>query len=204
MTIQSDSAPGGSQSARLGALDLQFNGAPSADGQISTFSIQFDRSGTRPYIQLAMRFGLTDVQPGGEDDLPGEEFLRPSALLGRPLVVSLGTGSPVGAAPSFYLAFVETTSQGQSQAISLTLTRSDSAPPASQRTVVVIDSQPFLIARVQVPSFLQGADQTSQAGSWSNTAANGARWQIAGGFIWGWRPPGASSLGPCWARIRLV
>ena len=173
---------GAGQNARLGALDLQFNGAPSADGQVSTFSVQFDQASGRPYVDVSMRFGLTDVQPGGEDDLPGEEFLAPNAQLGRPLVIPLESGpAQAGAAASYFLDFREQTQPRQSQAITLTLTRSDSAPAASERKVVVIDSQPFLVARVGISSFLQGADQTSQAGTWSNQSDSGARWQIAGG-----------------------
>ena len=163
------------QRLRLGALDLEFTGR-NDDIQQSVFSVNFNSpagstplTGAGPLVHFDLFFSLNDARPGGEDELP--EGAPP--VLTKPLLIA-----PVQSAPgSFTLEFHETTAAAANQQVNLNLTSKGQAGTSS-RKLIVLDAEPFMVARVNLPKFL-ASDNSNRVASWNNSGLAGAGWEVA-------------------------
>ncbi|HEX8210823.1 MAG TPA: hypothetical protein VF584_11655 [Longimicrobium sp.] len=202
------------QTVRVGALDLGIDPLPQADAKpgewLATVSFrpggaaEFRRS--LPIVDLTAVLRLATVEPGAQDPLPGEEFVaedeppeRGGAASGfrrrLPLVIPHTALEPEKADPSggFVVEARERTLDAASQTITLNLKRPEDAetPEGADRAValdriLVIDTEPFLVARVEVPPLLSPDPLLgAEIGNWSNRSPEGAGWELrarAGGF----------------------
>lgn len=177
----SDSDP---RTVRVGSLDLTFSQKDHEKQKSSTFSGDIVRSGgiERLDVEIASQLAVTTAAPGGQDGLPQDEFaqdLPDEFERERAIVIPLG---PPGSGP-FLLDVEETTfhpytREPRSQTLKMRLL--DTAPedqPASVQSVVVLDRQPFLVAKVDVPPFRAVGD-IREVGNWSGDSPHGASWEL--------------------------
>jgi hypothetical protein len=201
-------APGAAveaQMVRVGALDLGIDPLPKAERGDWLVAVSFrpgDAAEFRrslPIVDLAAALRLTTVEPGAQDPLPGEEFVPEDEPPERgggasgfrprpPLVIPHTALEPeqADASGGFVLEARERTLDAASQTITLNLKRPEGAggtgeaggAVASDR-ILVIDPEPFLVARVEVPP-LQRPDPLlgAEIGNWSNRSPEGAGWEL--------------------------
>ncbi len=178
---------------RLGSLDLTFQAdLPSPKRSILNGDILPAFPGTPsglPYTNSLLSLTASAVAPGGQDPLPEEQFAQnlPESFGNRrqpPVLIPLGKPEP----RKLELRAVEKTAADSSQTLTMQLFDREQEQSEAGRSVVVIDRQPFLVAKVSVPSF-QGSAETSEIGNWSGSSPHGASWElnsrsgIAGGFV---------------------
>jgi hypothetical protein len=184
---------------RIGSLDLTPSGAP----QVNVCAVGFQNIPALPdfwvprILELKGSLPLSDVQPGGQDE-PADpvatqtidaiaasqlsdddsRLFRASFVRGESLVLPVPPLSP-STAP-FTVGWQEQC-EGQTNQ-NLTLTISASAAGGNPTDVVVIDPQPFTMARVQLPSLSSTASAiTNQVAVFSNSFPEGSGWRIAAG-----------------------
>jgi hypothetical protein len=130
--------------------------------------------------------------PGPADQVDPPDVIRARFVREPPVVI---LSNDAVAPDRFTLDMDENANSNQSQNLSMRLYLRDSGganvpkplrpPPGDDGTqrLVVIDRNPFLVARVNAPSFqgLAGADGSREVGIWSETGFEGASWALAGG-----------------------
>jgi len=178
---------------RIGSLDLTPSGAPVFPLCIARFDAQplFDNFWV-PRIGITNgSMALGDAQPGGQDDpadpvaaqvaeavaATGEsqEFLN-FFQRAEPFVISVASSTGQG----FKLGWQEGSVAGFNQSLTLSLTAT--SPGTGAIDVLVIDPQPFTVARVQLPGLASAASAaTSEVAQWSNSFPEGPSWRIAAG-----------------------
>lgn len=228
------------QLSRVGALDLIFPDRATitpriSDDQLSADSqlkVCFRKAALGdPYaaelltVNIKGRLALFDLMPGGQDDLPGEEFVaseaqgacstdtptseeqfeaeleqrfqrkRPllipfPAPLANALTKNSDNRSPLQPGekrkPEFILDYDERTEAAQSQTLSMRLIEYQGGGNSSQtrgkQRLIVLDTQPFLIAMVEAPAFAGQLDKEGirEIGNWSGTSDQGANWELVG------------------------
>ena len=168
--------------------------------------------GTLPNVDLSLQLRVERLEPGGQDNLPDEPYSpdalsvaiptvpagpnvtdAPTLIEARfvrepPVVIMANDTAPAG---RFTLEWDESAGSNQSQSLSMTLYMRDAGDVSQQPAVgsdtsmrlVVIDRNPFLVARVSAPPFagLAGADGSRQVAAWMESAPGGASWELAGG-----------------------
>ena len=197
-TAGTSPAPGG---VRIGSLDL----TPSQSPQVNICTVGFQNIPGLPdfwiprILELKGTLPLADVQPGGQDepadpvatqtmdaiaatDLTNHKddqtLFQDSFVRGPALVLPVPPQSP--SAALFTLGWVEQCVSGTNQ--NLTLTISATAAGGNATDVMVIDPQPFTMARVQLPGLASTASAiTNQVAVFSNSFPEGPGWRIAAG-----------------------
>lgn len=209
---------------RLGALELAF---PAATPDIPTDLKPYDEIGVgkvevrlRPgreaangdvlpdlvhVEQLSLQLAVSAMRPGGQDDVPGEEFVaefeetadtraereyearfvRPRPLVLAPFGASAAEQQDEAqlqpADKDFVLSITEAARPSRSQTVSLALSTRKIAPRETSYDLLVIDPTPFLVARVQVRDF--GRDVlgavTSEIANFSTRS--GSAWELSAG-----------------------
>jgi hypothetical protein len=170
------------QVLRIGAFDLDFPkdqraaGQPDRPGQLLQLWMD-PHPGTpprwSPYLHISLALDVADFGPGSQD-LPELASVTQDDRA-QPVLIDLATA----AAPSGPLALEleeRAFPDGERQAVDLRLT----APGPGKvpgRNVVVLDGEPFLVARVGFPE-LAGTDESSLIAEWQSDSVDGARWQI--------------------------
>lgn len=197
-TAGTSPAPG---RVRIGSLDL----TPSQSPQVSVCAVAFQSIPGLPdfWIPLILELNgtlpLADVQPGGQDEpadpvaaqavdaiaastLPNGDpaLFQDSFVRGPALVLPVPPLLPSTA--QFTLAWVEQCAPEKNQNQNLTLTISATAAGGNATDVVVIDPQPFTMARVQLPGLASTASAiTNRVAVFSNSFPEGPGWRIAAG-----------------------
>jgi hypothetical protein len=181
---------------RIGSLDLISGAAPDS----FTCGVRFEPSGFGDFWvpridELQGRMLLNDAQPGGQDE-PAD----PVAAAATEAVAATPEGGskfldcfkrtdpfvipviPLGSSSksAFTLTWKETSAKTVNQSLTLTLIAPSSGGAPSD--VLVIDPQPFTVARVQLPGLASAASAaTSEVAQWSNSFTEGPGWRIAAG-----------------------
>lgn len=142
---------------------------------------------------LSIKLAVASLGVGGQDDAPGSEYAPPNQPYPRcgsldyqrepPLQIPRSDFPSTGA--YYYLDVTETCYELTSQTLTLQIEQqqlSSSSGGNGSLDVLVVDTEPFLIARVQVPDYQESlaAAITDQIASWDNNAAD-ASWQISAG-----------------------
>jgi len=139
---------------------------------------------------LELVLGVTTLAFGGQDDLPGEEFVPENEAFRRGASASSGRRSPALQIPLgdipytstyFLLSAHETCFEHRSQTLDLQLSQ-QAAGNDAPLDLVVVDTEPFLIARVSVPNYQKWLLDavTSQIASWTNRG-DATGWQFVSG-----------------------
>ncbi len=194
-----DLGTGPGEQVRIGSLDLSFGGV--LPDQSSTTKLQYiELSGNShrvPRLIGDITLPILDASPGGQDGLPASEYV-PEGYSSTPLSDELCmdrrfTGSqpivipisnnPGAAATSFLLQIHESNPQIYSETVSLILRRVSTPPlrdgheaPIENPRVVVIDSDPFLIAEVEYSPLV--ALNSDVVALWSTGNMDGEAWQL--------------------------
>lgn len=196
------------QTVRLGALDLRFpSRIPAAPHDPTTLTCTAStREGAAANADEQLwdlswigELAVDAVVPGGQDRAPGDrdqEFVPDgSGAEGRPreqpIVI---VEEPVHAADDgarYLLRVEERAVQSRSHSVKLSLLvdpRSEDAQSAVKasssavdRSIVVIDREPLLFARISQPDFTAGSSSrdTQEIGNWSNDdEIGGERWEL--------------------------
>ncbi len=194
------------QNVRIGSLDLMFGGDPKQLPPKQPAPIQIlqmiDLSpATReaiPRFLSEINLPLIAVTPGGQDGLPASEYapenVSPSQALAERCIEHRFNGSapvviPVypkrddtQTTPAFFIQIDETNQDAYSQTVALklqalaTTKAANSNPPR----VIVIDSDPFLVAAVEYQQ-LTGTSSSNVIALWNTGAIEGAAWQLQTG-----------------------
>lgn len=186
---------------RIGSLDLSVGGAPStaADSLIQSFQIEQITGYWNKVPRLVgdMWLPVGDVQPGGQDGLPSSEYepegydatpsnsefcIEQRFTGASPVVVPINPPTPDG---SFLLKAHEENPTIYSETVSLQLryvppavVKPRSSAAVNER-VVVIDSDPFLVAAVDYPPLAAAVDtNTNIVALWNTGALDGQSWQL--------------------------
>ncbi|HEX9960157.1 MAG TPA: hypothetical protein VGB00_04460, partial [Pyrinomonadaceae bacterium] len=211
------------QKVRMGALEINFlpvlqrsssggseiPGLPS-EGDSVFFKATFPKKpgagnftpGSIINRQIKYRLAVPDIRPGGQDDIPGSEFVsdlgvsldsdetyrekfrREPALIIIPKEEADAPGSTIEK-PPFYVTIQETITEESSQSIALRLHRIDepSAALGQARDLYVFDPQPLFFAKVEVGDFTAALNAaiTNELGNWTNRADVGAGWELSAG-----------------------
>lgn len=184
---------------RVGALDLTFSTSTGANPWPSAFFHAELESRERfrsqiPVFNVDCHLPLSGIDPGGQDPVAGEEALPfiPHQAPGQPkppastepreapIVIPIERSEPSDT-PVMRLVIEEDTQATFNQTIRMRIVKLQQID--DDRSVVVIDRQPFLVARVDVPRF--GArdleETTRELGNWSNVSPQGPIWELHGG-----------------------
>lgn len=180
------------QIVRVGALDLVFvDKGTVAAGSVGVAKVSLrmapDGSAVARVEELRLVLGAMDIRPGNQDPIPGEEFNESSLAFAEPeydvafrravpLVIDVvdRTAKPFGD------AMVLTARESAIERESQTLTMSIASPsaPLGNIDVIVVDTNPLTVARVQVDAGAGNLAETTAIGNWSNRSADLA-WEIA-------------------------
>ena len=189
---------------RMGALDLIFpapvlgSSIPSETGVIhgSFRPVRIssdDLPGLPRLDELTVKLAVATLGVGGQDDVPGAEYAPPNQPYPRcgaadymrapTLQIPRADFPPSGA--YYYLDIDETCYESASQTLTLRIEQQQLSNPTTGSgalDVLVIDTEPLLIARLQVPDYQESlrTATTDQIASWDNSAAD-ASWQISAG-----------------------
>ncbi|MGA7237063.1 MAG: hypothetical protein WBY44_15355, partial [Bryobacteraceae bacterium] len=142
---------------------------------------------------LSIKLAVASLGVGGQDDAPGSEYAPPNQpyprcgsvdYLREPALQIPRSDFPSTGA-YYYLDVTETCYELTSQTLTLRIEQqqpSSSSGGNGSLDVLVVDTEPFLIARVQVPDYQESlaAAITDQIASWDNNATD-ASWQISAG-----------------------
>ena len=144
-----------------------------------------------PFNPADTEIAVPDV-PGPADQADSPDVIRARFQREPPVVIlSNDAVSP----NRFTIDLEEVANQTQSQNLSIRLYLRDAGDagrsqplrvtPGDDGTqrLVIIDRNPFLVARVNAPAFqgLSGADGSREVGIWSETDFSGASWALPGG-----------------------
>lgn len=175
------------QPVRLGSLDLTLPpppATPQALAKISVFrgDVHPTFPGTPselPYVDLDIELALAAVGPGGQDGLPDEQFVQslPEKFKRERAVVIPVEGSSSNRR-DLILEVQEKTVPGSNQTLSMRLMDRGQGTRSERRSVVVLDRQPFLAAKVEVPR-LQGSAEIQEIANWSGGSPHGASWELS-------------------------
>jgi hypothetical protein len=206
---------GTGQTVRLGALELAMAPAPapgSVDIEARDAAVEVgcrmtrassgdDVAGVVELRQLSLYLPVAAVRPGGQDDVPGTEFVDPfeSADTSRdgveyernfrrrpPLVLIMPSALPAKSSPptammAFYVGADEKAFTAHSQTLRLALIKLASSPDSRVDDVLIIDADPFLVARVRVDDFERDlVDAVTNEIAHFSTAGDPA-WQMSAG-----------------------
>lgn len=210
-------ASGEEQVVKMGALDLIFfpiqrpahvpndliaNIDPEGDGSVfaeTRFWAGVDADGRVRDRDGAYTLAVLGIQPGGQDDVPGDRYLSDlgarvrekeeyASLFRRrtPLVFRQGKFTVDWKGVGFVLTCREKTSPGSNQTVQATL-KVVAADPAtnlakSELEAYVLDPEPFLFARVRASDFREQYSQavTNEIGNWTNRE-DAQGWELAAG-----------------------
>lgn len=187
------------QQVRIGSLDLTFGGdtatIPKDIGSLQVFQI-IDLSmtwATMPRMFSKMKLPLLLVTPGGQDGLPASEYAPENASVslsvpeqcmeGRfngsaPVVIPVPPkDAPVLKDPQFVLEASESNQDAYSQTVALTLRALSGKGTSAKPRVIVVDSDPFLVAAVDYPQ-LSGSGTSNVVALWNTGGVEGAVWQL--------------------------
>jgi hypothetical protein len=202
---------------RMGALDFELNPStvvlPGASPEYrlrSRLSARFERRAIvappvtqTPFVSIEAELGVTDVAPGSQDELPGEEYLPEGGTpfdlpqgdrdfnieqkfkRDLPLVIPVNSGAgvkPAAGATRFTLAVQESSGPTFSQTMRMRLRTTRENADQTPKPVLIVDRHPFLVALVEVPPFLGQTRGTGsdEVGHWSNSGLEGAGWELQG------------------------
>lgn len=201
------------QIVRMGALDLTFPPAGrvasaasfragltevSAGLRTVIRSKGDDLPGRVQVPELGMRLAVLAVRPGNQDDVTGDEFVAEQEALSLDdreyesffrrtpsLVIALDTPQTPNE-PTLVLDVAEAAFEQNSQTISIRLRKGGVAGISgdSQKAgIVVLDSQPFLVAKVELDDFESSLRDavTDEIANWSNRADERGGWELSGG-----------------------
>lgn len=197
-----------SQWVAAGALDLAF-GEDTNVGQKENFGllmrVQLDKVRARnpiPVFRLTGELRLVHLRPGGQDDLPSDQFasknveslqdlhdndkdeaaasnqVKAAFRRERAIVIPLFLASS-GTNSSRILKINEVYESDRSQSLGMTIV---GPPPTGSDSLelVVLDRHPLLVARVSAPRLYPPLDAQNRLATWSAEADHGASWEIAG------------------------
>jgi hypothetical protein len=138
------------------------------------------------YVNIRYRLSLADFYPSGQDKLPDEpdNSVRP-VMIRLPTDVAAGetAGPPVEpGSPSLSLTVEESSDQdhrsgGVDQRQKVLLTVSSQARSTPPTDVLVIDTEPFFVAKVQVPA-LTPSDENTAIAVWDSDGPEGPYWRV--------------------------
>jgi len=185
------SADGVERAARIGALDLYFNPDPKdmPAGMIeATLAGLGDQNQQEGQWQLSLdgsfNYSLSGFSPGGQDPTPIEDAF-PEEKRSDSIVAPFFTSGDQGGAGTaavkiegdFRLVADERNSVEFTHRLTMRLERlrgADAGEDANrQLSFVIVDQNPFLIARVSA-----NLDFTGEIGNWSGGAAEGPSWEL--------------------------
>ncbi|MGB0064248.1 MAG: hypothetical protein WBP85_07360, partial [Terracidiphilus sp.] len=143
-----------------------------------------------------MSLPLVAVTPGGQDGLPSSEYAPENASVSQanpercmerrfngsaPVVIPVPPKIKEDVRnPSFVLRVDETNEDSYSQTIALTLKNLPGPTVADKPRVVVIDSDPFLVAAIDYQT-LTANNNSNVVALWKSGAIEGAAWQLQTG-----------------------
>jgi hypothetical protein len=188
---------------RIGSLDLEFGATANVLQQRFQLLDLSTNSPTVPRMTANMQLPVASITPGGQDGLPSSEYVpeyyqkttsRDEACMerrftgGAPVVIPVGEDGGTG---SYLLQVDESNPDLYSQTIFLQLdyipenkVAADAiaaVPPASiapqPLRVVVVDSDPFLVAAVDYFK-LQPSANSNTVALWNTGELGGAAWQL--------------------------
>jgi hypothetical protein len=169
--------PSASQMVRLGALDLTFStDSSSLNNNDSWHVLGYLEPAVNQKLPKSPRIVVQDlelavskVQVGSEDPLPNQTGESPLVI---PLT-QVGTGL-------YQLLLAESNPFGSQRNLTLTLNQNQGG--GGSVSLLVLDRNPFLVARVYLPSLLgSAAASNALVAEWSNTYANGEGWHTQSG-----------------------
>lgn len=158
--------------------------------------------------ELAIRLGVLTVSPGNQDDLTGEEYAAEAEALAlvdaeydsffrRTPSLVIATPAKPPANPTLVLDAEESAFDGNSQTVSIRLRKgglpSGGSETAEEETnanerqpmdVLVLDTQPFLVAKVELEDLEHALFDaiTDEIANWSNRAGDGGGgWELSAG-----------------------
>ena len=201
------------QLVRMGAFDLQFLPMASKTGDVQELpSLEFspasnayeawwetEKGNSFKATSLRLRrakvvLGVSAIAPGGEDDVPGEEYAEDLtvdpegrvdvALFGqrsRPLVFPLDKAIDEPWLPRYRLEMAETIEDQETQTIQFNLfeLRAADKSNASSLRALIIDPQPWLVALIDSPPLSSlDPDALNEVANWTNRVESGAGWQV--------------------------
>ena len=198
-------APDSLLNVRMGSLELGFGKRPSVPGAPQTSSFQIYDQGAGPQLTASAFFPVTSLLPGGQDDLPEDSFFAPNTVVAampacrtgvapsdqddtdqavendfyrpRPLLINR---SPNSATLPLLLSVTENSGPAVNRTVRLSLDvdgNPSSTNVTTRQQVVVLDSDPFLMAQISFPNLMAQAGSRHIA-AWDNSASDGAKWQI--------------------------
>jgi hypothetical protein len=187
---------------RIGALDLNFGGEPRNDPGTSPARFQLiELSGNWsnvPRLVGDMNLPILGVRPGGQDGLPASEYVpegynstpSDSELCidqrftgSAPVVIPISDANAAPTGP-FILEVHESNPEYYSETVNLLLHRTgvtggsaSGTSPSREARVIVIDSDPFLVAEVSYTPLAIAANSDVVA-LWSTGSIDGEAWQL--------------------------
>lgn len=180
------------QIVRVGALDLVFVAKatiPAGDVGVAKVSLRMapDNRVVPRVEELRLVLGAMDIRPGNQDPIPGEEFNESSLAFAEPeydvafrravpLVIDIVDRSAMPFGDAMVLTARESAIERESQ--TLTMSIASPSTPLGDIDVVVVDTNPLTVARVQVAVGAGNLAETTAIGNWSNRSADLA-WEIA-------------------------
>ncbi len=180
---------------RFGAFDLDFHNkfTDPSDQYISFCKISFieKSSKIKPNTPISMKlsfsFPLVDFHPGGQDDLPSDQYGNAGSTTitdkefcrSQALVISIDNPRKPSSA-DFILQANESTDLQASQKIEVFINTTGNKIDFTSKKAIILDRHPFLISKVEIPNYYaQDITQvTTEIASWSNTLPEGAGWQF--------------------------
>ncbi|HKG21749.1 MAG TPA: hypothetical protein VKC34_07600, partial [Blastocatellia bacterium] len=152
-----------------------------------------DEDGLVRRREVEYNIGVSAVRPGGQDDVPGDEYLSDLGMRvseDRDYTALFRRGSPIVFNPAtpaiewkagFILRVREATEPGSNQTIQAILSIAPGGPTANLEAYV-LDAEPFLFGRVRAAGFQQHlADAiTTEIGNWTNRAGSQG-WELSTG-----------------------
>lgn len=182
---------------RFGALDLGVaaQGGLKFDALAYATGVQLrDTPGPDPQVRsLSVRvyeMDIADVRPGAEDPVPdttrtpldsqarthpAEQAIREMLTGSASLIIPLDADDRRAAA---LLEAQEQSSESSSRSLILRLRRKAGAVDPD-RSIVYLCREPFIVARIDVPSLVQPDTETDEIANWSLSEKEGRKWEIA-------------------------
>jgi hypothetical protein len=191
------------QKVRIGSLDLTFGGDPKGVGNdpgpvqiLQMIDLSPTTAETIPRFLSQLNLPLITVTPGGQDGLPSSEYAPENASVSQthsercmerrfngsaPVVIPIWPKVAADAQnPAFLLHVDETNQDAYSQTVALTLRNLGGGPASGKPRVIVVDSDPFLVAAIDYQP-LTAANNSNIVALWNSGAIEGAAWQLQTG-----------------------
>ncbi len=201
-----------SQQVRMGAFDLHFLPREKKTGDVQSLEFEWSAASneyeawwetevansfkaTKPWFRRGkVAVGISSIAPGGEDDVPGEEYAEDlhvdaEALIDverlgqrkRPLVFALDTVEANPWLPRYRLEMAEVIEPRETQTVDFTLheVRINPDSKLAPARAVIIDPQPWMVSLVEaLPLKALDPETTNEIANWTNRANLGAGWQV--------------------------